>query len=40
MRGYLESEMLGDNGVVGNLELRAPNIGPNLQNWLQKPHEK
>ncbi|ABD88468.1 ShlB/FhaC/HecB family hemolysin secretion/activation protein [Rhodopseudomonas palustris] len=32
VRGYLESEVLGDNGVVGNLELRSPNIGE----WLQK----
>ena len=32
VRGYLETEVLGDNGVVGNLELRGPNIG----DWLQK----
>lgn len=32
VRGYLESEVLGDNGVVGNLEFRSPNIG----DWLQK----
>ena len=32
VRGYLESETLGDNGIVGNLELRSPNIG----DWLQK----
>jgi hemolysin activation/secretion protein len=32
VRGYLESEVLGDNGVVGNLELRSPNVGE----WLQK----
>ncbi|WP_213285433.1 ShlB/FhaC/HecB family hemolysin secretion/activation protein [Bradyrhizobium sp. sGM-13] len=31
VRGYLESETLGDNGVVGNLELRSPNVGELLQ---------
>jgi hemolysin activation/secretion protein len=31
VRGYLESETLGDNGVVGNIELRSPNIGELLQ---------
>jgi hemolysin activation/secretion protein len=31
VRGYLESETLGDNGVVGNLELRSPNVGSMLQ---------
>jgi hemolysin activation/secretion protein len=31
VRGYLESETLGDNGVVGSLELRGPNIGELLQ---------
>ncbi|WP_448046346.1 ShlB/FhaC/HecB family hemolysin secretion/activation protein [Bradyrhizobium liaoningense] len=32
VRGYLESEVLGDDGVVGNFELRTPNIG----DWLQR----
>jgi hemolysin activation/secretion protein len=32
VRGYLESEVLGDNGAVGNVELRGPNVGE----WLQK----
>ncbi|HEY0330259.1 MAG TPA: ShlB/FhaC/HecB family hemolysin secretion/activation protein [Rhodopseudomonas sp.] len=32
VRGYLESETLGDDGVVGNIELRSPNLGE----WLQK----
>ncbi len=32
VRGYLESETLGDDGVVGNIELRSPNVG----DWLQK----
>ena len=32
VRGYLESEVLGDDGVVGNLELRSPNVGA----WLQQ----
>jgi hemolysin activation/secretion protein len=31
VRGYLESETLGDNGVVANLEFRSPNIGEMLQ---------
>ena len=31
VRGYLESEVLGDNGVVGNLEVRSPDIGSMLQ---------
>lgn len=32
VRGYLESETLGDDGVVGNFEVRSPDIG----SWLQK----
>ncbi len=32
VRGYLESETLGDNGIVGNVEVRSPNVGE----WLQK----
>ncbi len=35
VRGYLESEMLGDNGAVANLELRTPNVGGMLQNELK-----
>jgi hemolysin activation/secretion protein len=31
VRGYLESEVLGDNGIVGNIELRSPNVGDMLQ---------
>jgi hemolysin activation/secretion protein len=31
VRGYLESEVLGDNGIVGNIELRSPNVGEMLQ---------
>jgi hemolysin activation/secretion protein len=31
VRGYLESEVLGDEGVVGNVELRSPDIGSMLQ---------
>lgn len=31
VRGYLESEVLGDDGIVGNLELRTPDLGPMLQ---------
>jgi hemolysin activation/secretion protein len=32
VRGYLETEALGDNGAFGNLELRSPDMG----DWLQK----
>jgi hemolysin activation/secretion protein len=35
VRGYLESETLGDNGVVGNLELRTPNVGELLQKQMK-----
>lgn len=31
VRGYLESETLGDNGVVGTVEMRSPDIGA----WFQ-----
>ena len=26
MRGYLESENVGDNGLIGSFELRSPNL--------------
>ncbi|WKA26129.1 ShlB/FhaC/HecB family hemolysin secretion/activation protein [Bradyrhizobium roseum] len=35
VRGYLESETLGDNGAVGNLELRSPNVGELLQKQMK-----
>lgn len=35
VRGYLESEVLGDDGAAGNLELRSPNIGDLLQKRLK-----
>jgi len=35
VRGYLESETLGDDGVVGNLELRSPNVGALLQKQMK-----
>lgn len=35
VRGYLESETLGDNGVVGNIELRSPNVGDMLQKQMK-----
>lgn len=31
VRGYLESEVLGDDGVIGNLEIRSPDLGAMLQ---------
>ena len=35
VRGYLESEVLGDNGIVGNVELRSPNLGDLLQKTMK-----
>jgi hemolysin activation/secretion protein len=35
VRGYLESETLGDNGVAGTLELRGPDIGTMLQSKMK-----
>lgn len=35
VRGYLESEVLGDDGVIGNLELRSPNLGDMLQKQMK-----
>jgi hemolysin activation/secretion protein len=37
VRGYLESEVLGDYGVAGTLELRTPNIAPYLEQKLENP---
>ncbi|WP_454629733.1 ShlB/FhaC/HecB family hemolysin secretion/activation protein [Bradyrhizobium cenepequi] len=31
VRGYLESEVLGDDGVIGNFEIRSPNLGEMIQ---------
>ncbi len=36
VRGYLESETLGDEGAVGSFEVRTPNIGDLLQKSLAK----
>ena len=37
VRGYLESEALGDNGLLGSVELRSPSltslIGPSVDEW-------
>lgn len=35
VRGYLESEALGDDGVAGTLELRSPDVGDLLQKHLK-----
>lgn len=35
VRGYLESEVLGDNGVAGTVELRSPDVGGILQKHLK-----
>jgi hemolysin activation/secretion protein len=37
VRGYLESEVLGDFGVAGTLEIRSPNIAPYLEQKLPNP---
>jgi hemolysin activation/secretion protein len=37
VRGYLESETLGDDGVAGTFELRSPDIAPTLQKMLPQP---
>ncbi len=36
VRGYLESEVLGDNAIIGSLEIRTPPItalGPKVTDW-------
>jgi hemolysin activation/secretion protein len=35
VRGYLESETLGDDGIIGNLEFRSPNLGELLQKQMK-----
>jgi hemolysin activation/secretion protein len=30
VRGYLESEALGDNGIIGTTEIRSPSLSPDL----------
>lgn len=37
VRGYLESEVLGDYGVAATLELRTPNLAPYLEQKLPNP---
>jgi hemolysin activation/secretion protein len=37
VRGYLESEVLGDYGVAGTLELRSPSLAPYLVQKLDNP---
>lgn len=37
VRGYLESEVLGDYGVAGTLELRTPNLAQYLEQKLPNP---
>jgi len=36
VRGYLESEVLGDNGLVVNAELRSPDMGGMLQDAIKR----
>ncbi|MDQ8728093.1 ShlB/FhaC/HecB family hemolysin secretion/activation protein [Bradyrhizobium sp. LHD-71] len=35
VRGYLESETIGDNGIAGTLEIRSPDFGPMLQSHIK-----
>ncbi|MEW6438532.1 MAG: ShlB/FhaC/HecB family hemolysin secretion/activation protein [Pseudomonadota bacterium] len=35
VRGYLESEELGDDGVAGTIELRSPDLAPKLRTALK-----
>ncbi len=35
VRGYLESETIGDNGIAGNIEFRSPNVGDLLQKQMK-----
>jgi hemolysin activation/secretion protein len=37
VRGYLESEALGDFGVAGTVELRSPNLGQHFEQSLPNP---
>lgn len=37
VRGYLESEVLGDYGVVGTLELRSPSVASYFEQKLENP---
>jgi hemolysin activation/secretion protein len=37
VRGYLESEALGDYGAVGTVEVRSPNLGPYFEQSLDNP---
>jgi hemolysin activation/secretion protein len=37
VRGYLESEALGDYGVAGTFELRTPNLAPYMEQKLDNP---
>jgi hemolysin activation/secretion protein len=37
VRGYLESEVLGDYGVAGTLELRSPSLAPYFEQKLDNP---
>jgi hemolysin activation/secretion protein len=37
VRGYLESEVLGDYGVVGTVEVRSPNLATYFEQKLENP---
>ncbi len=38
LRGYLQSEALGDDGIVGSLELRSPSLVPLVNTFVNHPY--
>jgi hemolysin activation/secretion protein len=34
VRGYLEGEGSGDEGLLASIELRSPNLGPGVSSWI------
>lgn len=34
VRGYLEGEGSGDEGLLASIELRSPNLGPSVSSWI------
>jgi hemolysin activation/secretion protein len=36
VRGYLEAQVFGDDGLRANLELRSPNVGPRIWNFFNE----
>src|SRR5262249_52485763 len=36
LRGYLQSEALGDDGIVGSIELRSPSLVPLIDSFIDR----